>query len=64
MPSIEADRAKVVRRLESEGWVLDRHGAQHDIYKTPAVATPISVPRHRTLSPGVARQIARATGWI
>jgi mRNA interferase HicA len=63
MPAPETNRAKIVARLEREGWQL-RHGGKHDIYqhrRFPGRA--IVVPRHRTLSPGVARQIARAAEW-
>jgi predicted RNA binding protein YcfA (HicA-like mRNA interferase family) len=35
----------------------------HDVYKHPARAGRIIVPRHRTLSLGVARAIAKAAGW-
>jgi len=63
-PAIETNRRKVVRRLEREGWI-ERHGGERDI--CTCAARPgriISVPRHRTLSPGVARQIAREAGWL
>jgi len=63
MSAIETSRTKIVRRLESEGWVLQRSRGGHDIYKHPTRGA-ISVPRHRTLSPGVARSIAQAAGWI
>jgi len=33
MPARETDRGKVVTRVQSEGWTLARHGAEHDIYK-------------------------------
>jgi mRNA interferase HicA len=52
-----------VRRLEAEGWQLARHGSDHDVYKREAPAGAVVVPRHRTLSPGVARQIAKSAGW-
>ena len=59
----ETNRAKVVARLEREGWE-GRHGGEHDVYKhlsRPGIR--ITVPRHRTLSIGVARSIAKAAGW-
>lgn len=64
MPTPEVRRSKIVKRLEAEGWLLRRHGVEHDIYKHPDRAGTISVPRHRELSPGVARSIARAAGWL
>lgn len=60
---METNTAKVVKRLCGDGWALVRHGANHDVYGHVAHAWPIQVPRHRTLSPGVARSIARAAGW-
>jgi predicted RNA binding protein YcfA (HicA-like mRNA interferase family) len=60
---IETNRAKVVGRLEREGWVT-RHGGDHDVYKHPARPGRIIVPRHRALSPGVVRVIARQAGWL
>jgi len=59
----EISRSKIVARLESEGWVSER-GAKHDKFANPAKpGVKIMVPRHRTLTPGVARNIARTAGW-
>jgi len=46
-----------------EGWELSRHGGEHDVYRHPARGV-VSVPRHRTLSIGVARSIAKVAGWL
>jgi predicted RNase H-like HicB family nuclease/predicted RNA binding protein YcfA (HicA-like mRNA interferase family) len=54
---------KVAARLLREGWEL-RHGADHDIYKHPTRSGRIILPRHRTLSPGVARAVAKQAGWL
>jgi predicted RNA binding protein YcfA (HicA-like mRNA interferase family) len=62
MPAIETNRTRIVQRLEREGWTLARHGSEHDIYRHPAKGVMV-VPRHRTLSPGVARSIAKTAGW-
>jgi len=62
VPSSETDRAKVVARLEREGWQC-RRGGKHDVYKHPARRGRIVVPRHRTISEGVARAIAKMAGW-
>jgi mRNA interferase HicA len=59
---IETNRAKIVRRLGEEGWRLIRFGAEHDIYVHEIKPGVLAVPRHRTLSPGVARQIAKMVG--
>ena len=59
----ETDRSKVAARLVREGWVV-RHGGDHDVYKHPDRPGRIVLPRHRTLSPGVARSVAKAAGWL
>ena len=60
----ETDRAKVVRRLKSENWI-GTAGARHDVFKNVGkLGVTIAVPRHRTLSPSVARDIAKKAGWI
>ena len=64
MSSVERNRVKLVARLVREGWELARHGPEHDIYRRPRGGGLIAVPRHRELSPGVARSIARKAGWI
>jgi predicted RNA binding protein YcfA (HicA-like mRNA interferase family) len=62
MTQSETDRAKVVARLHRDGWV-ERHGGGHDVFKHPDRPGRIVVPRHRVLSPGVARVIAKQAGW-
>lgn len=57
----ETHQPAVVRRLLAEGWT-NAGGANHDKF-VKAGKAPIFVPRHRTLTPGVARSIARAAGW-
>jgi predicted RNA binding protein YcfA (HicA-like mRNA interferase family) len=60
--TLETSRSRVVARLEREGWI-PRHGGDHDVYKHPSKPGRIIVARHRTLSIGVARVIAKAAGW-
>jgi len=61
--AVETNRAKIVRRLEAEGWVA-RHGGRHDVFRNEArPGVHVAVPRHRTLSPGVAAAIAKSAGW-
>jgi mRNA interferase HicA len=62
VPSPETNRSKVAARLEREGWQC-RHGGGHDVYKHPTRPGRIVVPRHRTLSTGVAREVAKIAGW-
>jgi predicted RNA binding protein YcfA (HicA-like mRNA interferase family) len=61
-PALETNRREVVARLEREGWIL-LHGGDHDVYKYPSKPGRIVVARHRTLSIGVARAIAKTAGW-
>jgi predicted RNA binding protein YcfA (HicA-like mRNA interferase family) len=62
MPGPETSRAKIVARLERDGWQA-RAGGRHDVFKHPRRPGRIIVPRHRALSPGVARAIAKEAGW-
>lgn len=36
MPTYDTHQPSIVRRLNSDGWVLARHGANHDVYTHPA----------------------------
>jgi predicted RNA binding protein YcfA (HicA-like mRNA interferase family) len=63
MGAAETNRAKIIHRLGGDGWRLLRNGAAHDVYDHPSKPGVLTVPRHRTLSPGVARQIAMIAGW-
>ncbi len=60
---METNTNRIKRRLERDGWYLARHGAEHDIYRHPRIKGIITLPRHRTLSPGVVRSIASKAGW-
>ncbi|TKT43380.1 type II toxin-antitoxin system HicA family toxin [Rhizobium sp. LC145] len=60
---METSTAKIRRRLEKDGWYLDRHGAGHDIYRHPEIEGIVTLPRHTQVSPLVARSIARKAGW-
>ena len=58
----ELNTARIIKRLAGEGWT-NEGGSKHDAYRHPGKPGTIVVPRHRTLSPGVARAIARRAGW-
>lgn len=62
MPIVETHQPAVVRRLLGEGW-MRAGGGKHDKFVKDGRA-PIIVPRHRTLTQGVARSIAKAAGWL
>lgn len=57
----ETNTARIKARLEREGWEL-AGATRHDKCRKPGRFT-IMVPRHRTVTPGVARSIAKAAGW-
>jgi predicted RNA binding protein YcfA (HicA-like mRNA interferase family) len=62
-PALEFNRKEVAARLEREGWTC-RHGGDHDIYKHAVKHGRIVLPRHKVLSPGVARAVAKQAGWL
>jgi mRNA interferase HicA len=63
MANVETNRAKIVSRLMREGRVSEG-GAKHNKFahaKRPGIK--IMVPRHKSLTAGVARNIANAADW-
>lgn len=58
---IETNRNAIVRRLQAEGWA-NIGGGKHDRFVKEG-QDMIIVPRHRTLSSGVARSIQQQAGW-
>jgi predicted RNA binding protein YcfA (HicA-like mRNA interferase family) len=64
MAAFETNTRKIIARLKAEGWV-DTGGTKHDKFEHPDRPDALLiVPRHKEQSPGVARSIARAAGWI
>ncbi len=64
MPKVETSFRAIIDRLVAEGWVSEG-GTKHEKFAHPAKpGIKIMVPRHRVLSPGVARNIAKAAGWL
>ena len=64
MSKVETNTRKIVARLEKEGWA-NIGGANHDrVVNDRRPEEMIVVPRHKELTPGVARSIAKAAGWI
>ena len=57
----ETNTAKIVARLLREGWE-NIGGTKHTKFRKPGHGS-IMVPRHRTVTPGVAKAIAKAAGW-
>ena len=63
MPKPETNTRKIVVKLMAEGW-RDIGGGSHDRFiHDDKLGVMITVPRHRELSPGTARSIAKAAGW-
>ncbi len=60
---METKTDRIRRALEKDGWYLVRHGSGHDIYRHPSIKGIITLPRHKTVSLGVARSIAKKAGW-
>lgn len=63
MPEFEINTRKVIVRLKSDGWV-EIDGSKHSKFEHPSRAEMMVVPRHKELSPGVARSIAKLARWI
>lgn len=57
----ETNTAKIIARLEREGWE-NVGGGKHTKFKKLG-NPPIMVPRHRTVTSGVAKSIAKAANW-
>jgi predicted RNA binding protein YcfA (HicA-like mRNA interferase family) len=62
MLGLETSRSKIVARLERDGW-QGHAGGRHDVFKHPARPGQAASSCPVTLSPGVARALARAAGW-
>jgi predicted RNA binding protein YcfA (HicA-like mRNA interferase family) len=61
--AVETNTRRIVARLEREGWVKVT-GGKHDKLRHPGKPRIlIVVPRHRQMSPRVARSIAKDAGW-
>lgn len=55
-------RKDVIRRLEENGYVLKRHGANHDIYFSAAARKTIPVKRHGEIDDLTAAEIFKEAG--
>lgn len=53
-------RRDLIRKLESKGCELLRHGGKHDIYHNPQTGASEPVPRHREINEHLARKIIRS----
>lgn len=53
-------RRDLIRKLEQNGWELERSGANHDIYTNGSRNEPI--PRHREIKENLAKGILKRAG--
>lgn len=60
---IEARASRIKRRLLKDGWCLERHGSNDDIFRCPTISGIVTLPRHPTVSAGVVISIAKKAGW-
>jgi len=52
-------RRDLIRRLEEQGCILVRHGANHDWYTNPVTKKSQPVPRHNEIHEGLAKSIIK-----
>ncbi len=52
-------RRDLIKRLESMGCVLVRHGARHDWYVNPGTRQSQPVPRHNEINEHLAKSILK-----
>jgi predicted RNA binding protein YcfA (HicA-like mRNA interferase family) len=63
MPKVETNARKIIARLFADGW-QNIGGGRHDRFVHDSKpGQMITVPRHRELTPGTARSIAKAAEW-
>lgn len=55
-------RAELIKKIESMGCVLIRHGGKHDWYQNPNTKVSQPVPRHREITDSLAKYIIKMLG--
>lgn len=50
-------RKDLIKKIESMGYTLVRHGAKHDWYHNPETKQSQPVPRHNEISDNLAKHI-------
>jgi predicted RNA binding protein YcfA (HicA-like mRNA interferase family) len=63
MPKPETNTRKIIAMLLADGWHSIGGGSHDRFIHDERPGEMITVPRHRELSPGTARSIAKAAGW-
>ncbi len=64
MTKVETNVRKVIERLKMDGWTNIGGGSHDRFVRKDRPEIMIVIPRHRELSSGVARSIAKAAGWL
>ena len=54
-------RRDLIKKLESNGYRLDRDDGNHSIYEKDG-CRPVQIPRHREINENTARAILKAAG--
>jgi predicted RNA binding protein YcfA (HicA-like mRNA interferase family) len=55
---------EIKRRLEREGWMLDRIRGSHHVFRNPQTGAIIVLPHpKKDLGTGLVRSIYRQVGW-
>ena len=54
-------RRDLIKKLESNGYRLDRDDGNHSIYEKDG-CRPVQIPRHREINENTARAILKAVG--
>ena len=57
-------RRDIIRKLEENGYTLDRHGTNHDIYYNEATKKTVPVGRHRDIDDNLAKEIFKEAGIL
>ena len=55
------NRRDLIKKLESNGYRLDRDDGNHSIYEKKG-CRPVQVPRHREINENTAKAILKAAG--
>jgi predicted RNA binding protein YcfA (HicA-like mRNA interferase family) len=54
----------IIRRLERDGWQLERISGSHHVYKKPGETKSIVVPHpKKDFSPGIVLKFYKQAGW-
>jgi predicted RNA binding protein YcfA (HicA-like mRNA interferase family) len=54
----------IIRRLQQEGWTLNRVTGSHHVFKNPSSGQTVVVPHpKKDLGKGLVRAIYKSAGW-